>query len=53
LQQVVHHKARKQDKLEKQQKKGLKMAYQNDPNRFEKEPSLLLSDINKEEDTMV
>ncbi|KAG1831932.1 hypothetical protein DFJ58DRAFT_736512 [Suillus subalutaceus] len=30
----------------------LKMAYQNDPDHFEKEPSVLLSDIDKEEDTM-
>jgi hypothetical protein len=53
LQQVAHRQARKQDKLEKRQKKVLKTAYQNDPNRFEKEPSVLLSDFDKEEDTMV
>lgn len=29
------------------------MAYQNDPDRFKKEPSVLLSDSDKEEDTMV
>ncbi|KAG1848490.1 hypothetical protein DFJ58DRAFT_889957 [Suillus subalutaceus] len=49
---VVHHQARKQDKLETRQKKVLKTAYQNDPDRFKKEPSVLLSDIDKEEDTM-
>jgi len=53
LQQVAHCRARKQDKLEKWQKKVLKTAYQNDPNHFEKEPSVLLSDFDKEEDTMV
>ncbi|KAG2047658.1 hypothetical protein BDR06DRAFT_976564 [Suillus hirtellus] len=52
LQQVTHCQAQKQDKLEKQQKKVLKTAYQNDPNCFKKEPSVLLSDFDKEEDTM-
>ncbi|KAG1865455.1 hypothetical protein DFJ58DRAFT_864495 [Suillus subalutaceus] len=52
LQQVIHRQARKQDKLKKWQKKVLKTAYQNDPDHFEKEPSVLLSNIDKEEDTM-
>ena len=52
-QNIIHHQARKENRLEKQKKKALKATYQNNPKVFEKEPSELLSDVDKEEDTMV
>ncbi|KAG2108841.1 hypothetical protein BD769DRAFT_1392652 [Suillus cothurnatus] len=39
-------------KLEKQKKRALKVTYQDNPDVFEREPSELLSDSNRDEDTM-
>jgi hypothetical protein len=39
--------------MAKQKKKALKAAYQGHPDVFEKEPSELLSDMDRQEDTMV
>ncbi|KAG2117747.1 hypothetical protein DEU56DRAFT_761304 [Suillus clintonianus] len=51
-QHIVRRQARKEDKLEKRKKKALKSAYQGNPKDFEREPSELLSDPDRAEDTM-
>jgi uncharacterized protein YbcI len=52
-QQVVHCQEIKETRTAKQKKKALKAAYQGHPDVFEKEPSELLSDMDRQEDTMV
>lgn len=52
-QHVVCHWEIKENWTAKQKKKALKAAYQGHPDVFEKEPSVLLSDIDRQEDTMV
>ncbi|KAG1886053.1 hypothetical protein F4604DRAFT_1675734 [Suillus subluteus] len=51
-QHVVHCQKIKEKWSEKQKKKALKAAYQGQPDIFEQEPSELLSNIDRQEDTM-
>ncbi|KAG1775222.1 hypothetical protein EV702DRAFT_1236232 [Suillus placidus] len=51
-QHVVRRQEIKENRTAKQKKKALKAAYQGHPDVFEKEPSELLSDIDRQEDTM-
>ncbi|KAG1801495.1 uncharacterized protein HD556DRAFT_1438520 [Suillus plorans] len=51
-QHVVHRQEIKETRTAKQKKKALKVAYQGHPDVFEKEPSELLSDMDRQEDTM-
>lgn len=51
-QHVVHRQEIKETRTAKQKKKTLKAAYQGHPDVFEKEPSELLSDMDRQEDTM-
>ncbi|KAG1876695.1 hypothetical protein DFJ58DRAFT_835980 [Suillus subalutaceus] len=51
-QHVVHRQEIKETRTAKQKKKALKAAYQGHPDVFEKEPSELLSDMDRQEDTM-
>jgi hypothetical protein len=50
---MVRRQATKEKKLEKQKKRALKVTYQDNPDVFEREPSELLSDSDRDEDTMV
>jgi hypothetical protein len=52
-QHVVPHQEIKETRTEKQKKKALKAAYQGHPDIFEKELSELLSNMDRQEDTMV
>jgi hypothetical protein len=52
-QSTVRRQATKDKKLEKQKKRALKVTYQENPDDFEKEPSELHSDADRDEDTMV
>ncbi|KAG0704167.1 hypothetical protein DFH29DRAFT_997875 [Suillus ampliporus] len=52
MQNTVCHQATKEKRLEKQKKRALKATYQDNPDVFEKEPSELLSDSDRDEDTM-
>jgi hypothetical protein len=52
-QNMVRRQATKEKKLEKQKKRALKVTYQDNPDVFEREPSELLSDSDRDEDTMV
>ncbi|KAG2106484.1 hypothetical protein BD769DRAFT_1675906 [Suillus cothurnatus] len=49
---MVRRQATKEKKLEKQKKRALKVTYQDNPDVFEREPSELLSDSDRDEDTM-
>ncbi|KAG2086371.1 hypothetical protein BD769DRAFT_1681213 [Suillus cothurnatus] len=49
---MVRCQATKEKKLEKQKKRALKVTYQDNPDVFEREPSELLSDSDRDEDTM-
>ncbi|KAG1750474.1 uncharacterized protein EDB91DRAFT_1244055 [Suillus paluster] len=51
-QHITHCQEHKEKKLEKQKKKVLKATYQADPDIFEREPSELHSNIDREEETM-
>jgi hypothetical protein len=50
---MAHRQATKEKRLEKQKKRVLKVTYQDNPDVFEREPSELLSDADRDEDTMV
>jgi len=50
---MAHRQATKEKRLEKQKKRALKVTYQDNPDVFEREPSELLSDTDRDEDTMV
>jgi hypothetical protein len=52
-QNTVRRQATKDKKQEKQKKRALKKTYQENPDNFEKEPSVLHSDSDWDEDTMV
>ncbi|KAG1889975.1 hypothetical protein F4604DRAFT_1673484 [Suillus subluteus] len=52
MQNTVRRQATKEKRLEKQKKRALKATYQDNPDVFEREPSELLSDTDRDEDTM-
>ncbi|KAG1846302.1 hypothetical protein C8R48DRAFT_779533 [Suillus tomentosus] len=49
---MAHRQATKEKRLEKQKKRALKVTYQDNSDVFEREPSELLSDTDRDEDTM-
>ncbi|KAG2073877.1 hypothetical protein BDR04DRAFT_1115990 [Suillus decipiens] len=49
---MAHRQATKEKRLEKQKKRVLKVTYQDNPDVFEREPSELLSDADRDKDTM-
>ncbi|KAG1842711.1 hypothetical protein C8R48DRAFT_678958 [Suillus tomentosus] len=51
-QNMAHRQVTKEKRLEKQKKRALKVTYQDNPDVFEREPSELLSDADRDEDTM-
>ncbi|KAG1796663.1 uncharacterized protein HD556DRAFT_1441342 [Suillus plorans] len=51
-QNIVRRQATKEKRLEKQKTRALKVTYQDNPDVFEREPSELLSDTDRDEDTM-